>query len=89
MGDELQEKARHGGAEQLGDPVEEAGEDGDVAADGEAEGHGGVQVAAGDVGGDGDADEEGQRVGDRDRHQAGRVERAAMGQLPCTCIHVE
>jgi len=84
VGDELQEKARHGGAEQLGDPVEDAGEDGDVAADGEAEGDGGVQVPAGDVGGHGDTDEQRERMGDGDGHQAGRVERAALCQLRCT-----
>ncbi|WVZ86642.1 LOW QUALITY PROTEIN: hypothetical protein U9M48_033393 [Paspalum notatum var. saurae] len=67
------EKARHGGAEQLGDPVEDSGEDGDVATDGEAEGDGGVQVTAGDVGGHGDTDEESERMGDGDGHQAGRV----------------
>jgi hypothetical protein len=71
--DELQEQARDGRAEQLGDPVEDAGEDGDVAADSEPEGDGGVQVAAGDVGGHGDTDEERERMGDRDRHKPSRV----------------
>ena len=60
--DETEEEAGGDGAEELGDPVEDAAEEGDVAADEEAEGDGGVDVAAGDVGGDGDGDEEGQAV---------------------------
>jgi hypothetical protein len=40
-------------------------------------------VAAGDVGSHGHADEEGERMGDRDRHQASRVQRATVGQFPC------
>ena len=84
MGGELQKKARGGRAEQLGHPVEDAGEDGDVAADSEAERDGWVQVAAGDVGGHGDTDEERERMGDRDRHKAGRVQRGALCQLPCS-----
>ena len=84
VGDVLQEKARHGGAEQLGDPVEDAGEDGDVAADGEAKGDGGVQVAAGDVGGHGDTHEERERMGDGDGHKAGGVQSATLCQLRCT-----
>lgn len=55
-----------------------------MAADGEAERHGRVKVAAGDVGGDGNAHEQGECMGDRDRHKAGRVEGATIGQLPYT-----
>ena len=83
VGDELEEEAGGGGAEQLGDPVEDPGEDGDVAADGKAEGHCRVEVPAGDVGGDRDADEEREGVGDRDGHEASRVQSAITGQFAC------
>jgi len=83
-GGELDEDGADDGAEELGDPVEDAGEDGDLAAEGEAEGDGGVQVPAGDIGGHGDTDEQRERMGDGDGHQAGRVERAALCQLRCT-----
>jgi hypothetical protein len=83
VGDESEEQARHGGAQQLGHPVEDARQDGDVAAHGQPERHGRVQVAARDVRRDGHAHEQRQRVRDRDRHQARRVQRAAIRQLPC------
>uniref|UniRef100_A0A804NU66 Uncharacterized protein n=1 Tax=Zea mays TaxID=4577 RepID=A0A804NU66_MAIZE len=86
VGDEPEEQARHGGAQQLGHPVEDARQDGDVAAHGQPERHGRVQVAARDVRRDGHAHEQRQRVRDRDRHQARRVQRAAIRQLPCMCV---
>ena len=74
------------GAEELGNPVEDAGEDGDLAAEGEAEGDGGVDVAAGDVGADGDRDEEPEPVANRHRNQPGRIKRRAAAQLRCTFV---
>jgi hypothetical protein len=82
-GAELDEDGADGGAQELGHPVEDAGEDGDLAADGEAEGDGGVHVAAGDVGADGHRDEERERVAHCHGDQAGRIERRAAGQLGC------
>ena len=82
--DKLEEQACHGGAEQLDNPVEGPSEDGDVAADHEAEGDGGVQVVAGDVGSHGNTDEEGDRMGVGDPHKAIRVRRGTLRQLPCT-----
>lgn len=73
VGGELQEQTRDGRAEQLSEPVEDAGEDGDVATDGEAEGDGGVQVATGDVGGHGNSDEQREGMGYGDRHQTSWV----------------
>lgn len=84
VGNEFEEEAGDGGAEQLGDPVEDPGEDGDVAADGQAEGHGGVEVPAGDVGGNRNTNKEGEGVGDRHRHEASRVQGAIVGQFPYT-----
>jgi hypothetical protein len=82
-GAELDEDGADGGAQELGHPVEDAGEDGDLAADGEAEGDGGVHVAAVDVGADGHRDEERERVAHCHGDQAGRIERRAAGQLGC------
>jgi len=82
-GGELDEDGADDGTEELGDPVEDAGEDGDLAAEGEAEGDGGVDVAAGDVGADGDRDEEPEPVAHRHGDQTRRVKRCAAGQLGC------
>jgi hypothetical protein len=82
-GAEAEEEARHGGAQQLRDPVQDAAEQGDVAAQEGAEGHGRVHVSAGDVGAHGHGHEQGEGVGDRSGDEAGRG-RAAAAQLACT-----
>ncbi|BAS71181.1 Os01g0231950, partial [Oryza sativa Japonica Group] len=64
-----EEEAGEGGAEQLGGGVERGAEEGDVAAGGEAERDGRVDVAAGDVQPRGDHDGDHQRVRRRHRRQ--------------------
>lgn len=61
-GGDAEEEAGDGGAEELSYPVEDAAEKGYVAADEGAEGYCWVDVAAGDVGGDGDGDEKAEAV---------------------------
>jgi len=80
---EAEQEARHRGAQQLRHPVQEAAEQGDVAAHERAEGHGRVHVTAGDVGAHGHRHEqrEGVRHSRRDQARGGR--RAAARQLAC------
>lgn len=54
-GDEREQESSDDGAQELGNPVEKSGDDGDLSTDGEAEGDGGVDVSTGDVGGDRDS----------------------------------
>lgn len=82
-GGELEEEAGDDGTEQLGDPVEEAPEQGDVAAEECAEGDGGIDVAAGDVGPHGDGHEQREGVRQRRRYQSGRRRRSVAGELVC------
>ena len=63
------------GADELGHPVEKALQQGDVAAEEGAERDGGIDVATGDVGADGDGSEERESISHRRRHQAGRCRR--------------
>jgi len=77
----LNEDGTDDGTEELGDPVEDAGEDGDLAAEGEAEGNGGVDVAARDVGADGNRDEQSEPMAHRHGDQPGGVKRRATRQL--------
>uniref|UniRef100_A0A453J0A4 Uncharacterized protein n=1 Tax=Aegilops tauschii subsp. strangulata TaxID=200361 RepID=A0A453J0A4_AEGTS len=83
-GGEAEEEAGGGGAQELGDPVEQAAEEGDVAAHEGAEGHGRVHVPAGDVGAHGHRHEQREGVRYRRRDQAGRGRRAVGAQLACT-----
>lgn len=82
-GAELDEEGADDGTEELGDPVEDAGEDGDLAAEGKAEGDGRVHVAAGDVGADGDRDEQPEPVAYRHGNQPGWVKGRAAAHLSC------
>ncbi|RRT42971.1 hypothetical protein B296_00056762 [Ensete ventricosum] len=59
-GGELEEEGADDSAEQLRDPVEKSGEDGDLPPESQSEGYSRVHVAAGDVGGDRYGDEEGE-----------------------------
>lgn len=79
----LDEDSADDGTEELSDPVEDACEDGDLAAEGEAEGDSGVDVAAGDVGADGDRDEQPERVAHRHGDQTGWVKSRTGAQLGC------
>lgn len=65
----MEDEAGERGAEHLRRPVEDGARDGDVAADGVGERHGGVDVAAGDVGGDEHRGEEPERLRNGGRHQ--------------------
>lgn len=49
-GGSFKEEASYNGADELGDPVEEASENGDLTSKSQSEGDGGVDVATGDVG---------------------------------------
>nr|GMD25429.1 transcription factor FER-LIKE IRON DEFICIENCY-INDUCED TRANSCRIPTION FACTOR-like [Ipomoea batatas] len=80
-GGELEEEAGGGGAEELSDDVEDAAEEGDVTADEGAEGDGGVNVATGDVGSDGNGHEESEGVGNGGGDEAGGGARAVVSQL--------
>lgn len=80
-GGELEEEAGGGGAEELSDDVEDAAEEGDVAAYEGAEGDGGVDVATGDVGSDGNGHEESEGVGNGGGDEAGGGARAVVSQL--------
>lgn len=82
-GDEEQEERGDDGAQELGDPVEEATEESDVSAEEDAEGDSGVDVAAGDVGPRGDGNEQGEAVGEGRRHQPRRSRRSGASQLSC------
>jgi hypothetical protein len=57
-GDKLEEQAGNRGTKALSDPVEDSGENGDVAANGQTEGDGWVEVATGDVSSHRDSNEE-------------------------------
>lgn len=57
----------------MGDPVEEASEDGDVATHGKPQGDGWVEVTTGDVGCHGHSNKQRECMGDGNGHQAGGV----------------
>lgn len=61
-GGDSEEDRGDDGAEELGGPVEESADEGDAAADEGTKSDGGVDVAARDIEGHGDGDEEGERV---------------------------
>jgi hypothetical protein len=62
-------QASNGGSKELGNPVEDATEEGDVTTDEGAIGDSWVEVAAGDVDGDGYGDEKTQSVCQGSRHE--------------------
>jgi hypothetical protein len=78
-GEVVEDEAGERGAEQLRRPVEDGARDADVAADGERERHGGVDVAARDVGRDEHRSEEPERLGHGGGHQRGGVGRDDVG----------
>lgn len=62
VGGELKEQASDGGSEKLGNPVEDATKEGDIATDEGTKGDSWVDVATGDVGSDCYGDEKSESV---------------------------
>ena len=83
-GDEREEVWTNNGSQKLSNPVENSGDDGQLATGNQAEGDGGVDVSARDVGGDGDSHEQSESMGDSDGHQPGRVETSVRRQTVCS-----
>lgn len=81
ISDECEEERSNDGAKALCNPIEEAGEDGDISSDGQPERHGGVEVAAGDVGSHRHSDEQCKCMSHSYRHQPRWVESRVRGQL--------
>lgn len=74
IGNEDKKETSDDGAKALSNPVEETGDDCDVAADGKAEGHGGVKVSTGDVGGYWHTNEKGKGVSNCNSDKTSRVQ---------------
>nr|GMC77512.1 hypothetical protein Iba_chr03eCG11430 [Ipomoea batatas] len=72
-GDDFEEVASYNGAQELSNPVKEAGDDGDLAADCQPESDSGIDVAAGDVGGDRNRHKQSQSMANRNRHKPRRI----------------
>nr|GLL17781.1 hypothetical protein Itr_chr01CG16790 [Ipomoea trifida] len=68
-GNNCEEVASDNGAQELSNPVEEAGEDGDLAADSQSKGDGRVNVTAGDVGSHGNSHEESKSMANCNGYQ--------------------
>ena len=83
-GDIGEKEGTKNGAQKLSNPVENSGDDGQLATGNQAEGDGGVDVSARDVGGDGDSHEQSESMGDSDGHQPGRVETSVRRQTVCS-----
>lgn len=84
-GNNSEEVASDNGAQELSNPVEEAGEDGDLAAESQSKGDCRVNVTAGDVGSDGNRHEECKSMANRNRYQPRWVKSRIRRQL--VCIH--
>lgn len=82
-GDNREQQCTNNGTQKLSNPVEKSGEDGDLAAESQAEGHGGVDVSTGDVGGDGNSNKQSECMGHSHGHQTGRVKGGVRRQLVC------
>ena len=87
-GDEAEEEAANDGAQELGDPVEDALEQGDMAAHEEPEGDRRVHMAAGDVGGDGHGHEQSKSMGEGHAHKPSRRQGSSARQCSYNIITV-
>ena len=80
-GGKPKKQACNGGAKKLSDPVNDTTQEGNVTTDEGTEGNGRVDVAAGDVGTDGDGDKKSECMGESCGNEAGRGAGAVIGEL--------
>lgn len=71
--DKWEQEASSNGAQELSDPVEKAGEDGDLPTNSQSEGDSWIHVAPGDVGSDCNRHEQSEPVAHGHRHQPCRI----------------
>lgn len=69
----LEEEASNDGADELGNPVEDPGEDRDLASKSQSKGDGRIDMATGDVCSHGDGNEERKPVANGDSHKSSRI----------------
>lgn len=85
ISDEFKEETCNDGAKTLCNPIEEAGEDGNVSSDGQSERDRRIQVAAGDVGGHCHPHKQCKCMSHRHSHQA----RWVKSRVGCELVYMK